>query len=116
MILRMFKKTRLTYNCAHLRSTKESLTVDLGKKKRNWLIHDNIGSVKGGAGSVWGCTGWYLVVLGQPYIRKVRKTWYRLVLSGNWVSTMLLCLHIEKSGDLVGCHHSGTDGRTNKER
>ena len=57
--------TRLTYNCAHLRSTKESVTVDLGKKKRNWLIHDNIGSVKGGAGSVWGRTGWYLVVLGQ---------------------------------------------------
>ena len=26
------KITRLTYNYAHLRSTKESLTVDLGKK------------------------------------------------------------------------------------
>ena len=25
-------------------------------------------------------------------------------------------VNIEKSGDLVGCHHSGTDGRTNKER
>ena len=55
--------TRLTYNCAHLRSTKESLTVDLGKenvrklflhkvsdvlivtKGRYWLIHDDTGSV-----------------------------------------------------------------------
>ena len=25
--------TRLTYNCAHLRSTKESLTVEFGKKE-----------------------------------------------------------------------------------
>ena len=33
-------KTRLTYNCADLRSTKESLTLEGG-------------------------TGWYLVVLGQ---------------------------------------------------
>ena len=25
-------------------------------------------------------------------------------------------VYIEKSGDLVGCYHSGTDGQTNKER
>ena len=43
--------------------------------KRNWLIHDNTGLywlVFGGDGSVWGGTGWYLVVLGQ----------YNLVLLG----------------------------------
>ena len=34
------EKTRLTYNCAHLMSTKESLTLEGG-------------------------TGWYLVVMGQ---------------------------------------------------
>ena len=56
-------KTRLTYNCAHLRWTKESLTVEFGKKMceklffhkvsdilivtigRYWLIHDSAGSV-----------------------------------------------------------------------
>ena len=46
-------KTRLTYNCAHLRSTKESLTfeyldisflyhISIGC---HWLIHDGTGSV-----------------------------------------------------------------------
>ena len=43
--------------------------------KRNWLIHDNTGRcwlLFGGAGSAWGGTGWYLVVLGQ----------YNLVLLG----------------------------------
>ena len=43
--------TRLTYNCAHLRSTKESLTFE-------YDIYDGNGSVEGG-------TGWYLVVLHQ---------------------------------------------------
>ena len=36
--------------------------------KRNWLEHDNPGRywlVFGGDGSVWGGTGWYLVVVGQ---------------------------------------------------
>ena len=45
------RETRLTYNCAHLRSTKESLTFE-------YDIYDGTGSVEGG-------TGWYLVVLGQ---------------------------------------------------
>ena len=55
------KRTRLTYNCAHLRSTKESLTfeyldilflyhVSIGCP---WLIHDGTGSVQGGTVSVW---------------------------------------------------------------
>ena len=66
------EKTRLTYNCAHLRSTKESLTfeyldisflyhVSIGC---HWLIHDGTRSAKGGTVSVWGGTGWLLVVLG----------------------------------------------------
>ena len=64
--------------------------------KRNWLIHDNTGRywlVFGGDGSVWGGTGWYLVVLGQ----------YNLVLLGikwNWVSTRLLCLYILKKVEI----------------
>ena len=41
------RRTRLTYNCAHLRSTKESL-----------ILEYDTGSLEGG-------TGWYLVVLGQ---------------------------------------------------
>ena len=62
-----------------------------------WFIYDGTGSVEGGS-------GWYLVVLGQ----------YNLVLLGIkwcWVFIGLLCLYIlrKKSGDLVGCHHSGTD-------
>ena len=61
--VKSFLVTRLTYNCAHLRSTKESLTfeyldilflyhVSIGC---HWLIHD--GSV-----SVWCSTGWFLVI------------------------------------------------------
>ena len=52
--------------------------------KRNWLIHDNTGRywlVFGGDGSVWGRTGWCLVVLGQ----------YNWVLRGiKWSGTRLL--------------------------
>ena len=67
--------------------------------------------VFGGAESVWAVlvgTWWYwvcinLVVLG---------------IKCNWVGTKLLCLYIlKKSGDLVGCYHSGTNAeQTNKER
>ena len=64
--------------------------------KRNWLIHDNIGSVKGGAGSVWGCTGWYLVVLGQSNLVLGQKNLVPIGIKWNWVSTMRLCLHILK--------------------
>ena len=64
-----YNGTRLTYNCAHLRSTKESLTfeyldilflyhVSIGC---HWLIHDSLR-----------CTGWFLV----------RLTWYCSVLIG----------------------------------
>ena len=50
--------------------------------KQNWLIHDNTGSVEGGA-------GYYLVVLGQygavlvgTWWYLISVTWYCLVLSG----------------------------------
>ena len=56
---------------------------------------------------VLGSTGSVYLVLGQKNLVPIGIKW-------NWVSTMRLCLHIEKSGDLVGCHHSETT--TNKER
>ena len=54
--------------------------------KRNLLIHDNVGYVKGwlvlgGAGSVWGCTGWYLVVLGQSNLVMGQNNLIQLVWS-----------------------------------
>ena len=69
--------------------------------KRNLLIHDNVGYVKGwlvlgGAGSVWGCTGWFLVVLGQSYLVLGQKNLVPIGIKWNWVSTMRLCLHILK--------------------
>ena len=69
---------------------------------RYWLV-------LGGTGSVWGGTGWYLVVLGQCNLVLLDIKW-------NWVSTMLLCLYIlKKSGDLVGCYHSGTNEETTEQ-
>ena len=50
------KITRLTYNCAHLRSTKESLTFEYDIRwywvsmGRCWLVLGGTGSVKGGTG------------------------------------------------------------------
>ena len=49
--------TRLTYNCAHPRSTKESLTFE-------YDIYD-------GTGSVEGSTGWYFVLLDQYGVVRV---------------------------------------------
>ena len=51
--------TRLTYNCAHLRSTNESLTFE----HDIWymMVYDG----KWWYMSVEGGTGWYLVVMGQ---------------------------------------------------
>ena len=46
--------------------------------KRNWLIHDNIGSVKGGA-------GWYLVVLGQYGVVLVGTWWYWVIIGWYWL-------------------------------
>ena len=51
--------------------------------------------VLGSAGSVELDTGWYLVKLGQ----------YKAFMP----------VHIEKSRDLVGCHHSGTDNEQKRK-
>ena len=47
----------------------------------------------GGTGSVWGGTGWYLVVLGQCNLVLLGIKW-------NWVSTTLLCLYILKKVEI----------------
>ena len=57
--------------------------------------------VFGGTVSVGGVTGWYLVVLGQYNMVLLGIKWY-------WVSIGPLCLYIlKRSGDLIGCYHSG---------
>ena len=56
----------------------------LGQMKWKWLIHDNTGRywlVFGGDWSVWGGTGWFLMVLGQYWVVTGH---YRAVLAGNW--------------------------------
>ena len=63
--------TRLTYYCAHLRSTKESLTFEYFDTERYWLVLDGTWSVEGG-------TGWYLMVLGHYRV----LCQYRAVLVG----------------------------------
>ena len=72
--------TRLTYNSAHLRSTKESLTYI-------WTYHGI-----GGTGPVEGGTDWFLVVLGQygvvlgQYgVVMVRTWWYWVSIKRNWL-------------------------------
>ena len=52
--------------------------------------------VLGSAGSVELDTAWYLEKLGQ----------YKAFMP----------VYIDKSGDLVGCHNSGTNDQTNKEK
>ena len=59
--------------------------------KQNWLIHDNIGSVKGG-------TGWFLVVLGKSNLVLCQTNLVLIGIKWNWVSTRLLCLYILKKG------------------
>ena len=59
------RKIRLRYNCAHLRSTKESLTFEYLDISFYWASRRRYWLVLGGTGSVWGSTGSYLVVLGQ---------------------------------------------------
>ena len=77
-------KTRLTYNCAHLRSTKESMTVEFGKKEcvkssssiKCQMFYCHYRVVLVDTGSVWCNTGWYLVVLGQHYLVLLGIKWY----------------------------------------
>ena len=57
-----------------------------------WWYWVNIGRywlVFGGTGSVWGSTGWYLVILGQFNLVLFGIKWY-------WVIKGLLCLYILK--------------------
>ena len=57
--------------------------------EQNWLIHDNIGIVKGGI-------GWYLVVLvllGQSNLVLGQINSVLIGIKWNWVSTRLLCLY-----------------------
>ena len=64
--------------------------------------------VFGGTRSVWGSTGWHLVILGQ----------YNLVLLGikwNWVSARLLCLYILKNME-IWSDVTKAGRRTNKRR
>ena len=61
--------------------------------KRNWLIHDNIGSVKGG-------TGWYLVVLGKSKLVLGQTNLVLIGVKWNWVSTRLFCLYILKKTEI----------------
>ena len=46
VVVVMVVKTRLTYNCAHLRSTKESLTIEYLRRKLYWIFWVNIFRVK----------------------------------------------------------------------
>jgi len=81
--------------------------------KRNWLIHDNTGRnclVFGGDDSVWGGTGWYLVVLGQYNLVLLSIKWY-------WVGIWLLCLYVLKKVEIwsdVTIAGRKTNEQTNK--
>ena len=50
--------------------------------KQNWLIHDNTGSVEGGAGYYLVVLGQYGVVLVGTWWYWVSVTWYYWILSG----------------------------------
>ena len=54
--------------------------------KQSWLIHNN-------TRSVWGGTGWYLVVLGQYNLVLLGIKWY-------WVGIGLLCLYVLKKVEI----------------
>ena len=57
----------------------------LGQYRAYWLVF-------GGTGSVWGSTGWYLVILGQYNLELFGFKWY-------WVNKGLLCLYILKKNN-----------------
>ena len=85
-------KTRLTYNCAHLKSTKESLTFEYDIRWY-WVSRSRYWLVLGGTGSVWGGNGWYLVLLGQFNLVLLGIKWY-------WVGIGLLCLYVLKKVEI----------------
>ena len=53
------------YNCAHLRSTKESLTFEYDILWYDGQYGAELVDIHDVTGSLWCGTGWYLVVLGQ---------------------------------------------------
>ena len=61
----------------------------LGGQLLKCKMHPKILLVFGGTGSVWGSTGWYLVILGQYNLVLFGIKWY-------WVNKGLLCLYILK--------------------
>ena len=75
-----------------------------------WWYWVNIGRywlVFGGTGSVWGSTGWYLVILGQFNLVLFGIKWY-------WVIKGLLCLYILKKL-MVTSTNRPTDRPTNRQ-
>ena len=66
---------------------------------RYWLVFC-------GTGSVWGTTGWYLVILGQYNLVLFGIKWY-------WVDKGLLCLYILKK--INGDVNQPTDRPTNRQ-
>ena len=52
----------------------------------DWLVF-------GGTGSVWGGTGWYLVILGQYNLVLLGTKWY-------WVGIGHLCLYLLKKVEI----------------
>ena len=67
------------------------------KKGQYWVVF-------GGTGSVWGSTGWYLVILGHYNLVLCGIKWY-------WVNKGLLCLYILKkiNGDVNRPTNQPTD-------
>ena len=75
-----------------------------------WWYWVNIGRywlVFGGTGSVWGSTGWYLVILGHFNLVLFGIKWY-------WVIKGLLCLYILKKL-MVTSTNRPTDRPTNRQ-
>ena len=59
--------------------------------------------------SVWGCTGWYLGVLGQSYLVLGQNNLMLIGIKCNWLNNKaLMPVYIDKCVELAGCHHSGT--------
>ena len=59
--------------------------------------------------SIWGGTGWYLVVIGQYDLVLLGIKWY-------WVSIRLLCLYILKKVEIWSDVTIAGRRTTNKER
>ena len=78
------RKTRLTYKCAQLRSTRESLTFEYDIWWY-WVSMGRYWFVLGGTGSVWSGAGWYMMVLGQKKAVLVSTWWYWVSMGRYWL-------------------------------